>query len=236
MLILKYVCNRIANIPSTSIVSEDIFIEFVFPKNTNLSFGSSTFTIKKSSRYDFSAKKCDRKFLNSNFNIWCEGKLLCKLLPVNDLNFPENLVLYNETNFLDIARLIALIKSPRDIRMSIGNIEISRLSHYGININSDYQKLKSYFTVKDVFPVRLNRDAFVQLSYSTSLDIWIFPKCNLQVKNRYTACPFLIFVNDGDLSVKVVRDFNNASVNSQSHVSLRKKSNITVLNNFFPAS
>lgn len=175
--ILNYIRGKIDNI---QLSSEDSFLESIFSETTtensgsNIQIGELQFNVQRNVSYPMRTnKKCDRLLKssssgNSGINIWIEGKLDVKLLPINCCHIPEKIILGNDSSFLDIARLIALVNNPNDIRFTISAVNNEIFKYYKrrlclseIKENNIEIQIESDFICSDILPVENNRRKIV---------------------------------------------------------------------------
>ena len=241
--ILRYIKDKLNCIESSS---EDSFLESIFPETSiensgsNIQIGELQFNVQKNVSYPMGTnKKCDRLLKssgsgNSEINIWIEGKLDVKLLPINCCHIPEKIILGNDSSFLDIARLIALVNNPNDIRFTISTVNSEIFEYYKrrlclskIKENNGEIQIESDFICSDILPVENSRKKIVQLYYKGTLDSYFL---NL-AEDKYIV---ISFINHGYISLKVYRDIDSPSF--EGNECCYEWGHNVFLNNYFPSS
>ena len=244
--ILSYIRGKLGHIQLNN--REDPFSETTTDNSgSNIQIGELQFNVQRNVSYPMGTnKKCDRllkssKSGNSGINIWIEGKMDVKLLPINCCYIPEKIILGNDSSFLDIARLIALVNNPNDIRFTISTVNSEIFEYYKRRLSLSKTKENngkiqiesnfiSNFICSDVLPVENSRKKIVQLYYEAILDSYFL---NLG-KDKYVV---ISFVNHGWISLKVYRDIDNPSFEgSKCCYEWGHSNNDVFLNNYFPSS
>ena len=211
--VIYYLQNIIEERSDFNVSSEEEFLNIFFPIETSIQIGSSTLTVLQD-RYDRVNKPCDRILRNTNQRLWIEGKKEIKLLPVNDNYITELILLPNDTFFLDIARLTALIDQETDLRLMISLIESDRIEYYRTKLiknmthlmtNDNFEIIDTMFCLSDYFPVHHDRKEIVNLSYSVKVKLFIFNK------NFFGKKVILGNIESGYVSITVYRDMCDIS-------------------------
>ena len=237
--VIHYVQNIIDGRNDFTVSTEEEFLNIFFPVGNSLEIGSSTLTVLQD-RYDRVNKRCDRILKNTNQKLWIEGKKEIKLLPVNDNYVNELILLPNDTFFLDIARLTALVDQENDIRLLISLIDNDRVEYYRAKLiknmtqpiqNGNFEIIDTVFCLSDYFPVQDNRKKIINLSYSIKIKLFIFNKDFAGKK------VILGNIEDGYVNMTVYRDMCAISNEGKSdQFGIGFSGDLTFLESYFPSS
>jgi len=210
--LLRYIKSKCNDVDLKN--NEDHFLQSIFKPNNNIKIHCHTFLVQYKQRYlEKINKTCDLLLNNLIFKIWIEGKKKVKLLPINCCQIPEKIILTNDSSYLDIARLIALVKNQNenDLRFTLSTVNKEILEYYKrrllcaevIRDNDNEIQIKSEFVCIDILPVESNRKKMVELYCNAILDNYFI---KLPINSIYVIVSFIV---RGIVSLKVYRDIDD---------------------------